>query len=373
VDARNGQLVWKVKTDTHPAAVITGAPALYKDTLYVPVSSIEEAVAAAPGSVCCTFRGSVMALDATTGAEKWRTWLVDIPQPQGEDGKYWGPSGVAVWNSPSIDPKRGQLYVATGDNYSNPPTELSDAILALDLETGKINWQHQVLEGDAWNVACVVRVSGNCPEDEGPDFDFGAGTVLATDKDGRELLLAGQKSGIAYAFNPDNGELLWQSRVGRGGPGGGILFGMATDGEQLFVPVIDMADIPGMDYPASPGLYALSLSNGEFTWRSPARNVCNGEPGCLPGIFGSITATAELVFAGSADGYLRIHDSQNGEILWKYDTKASVKTVSGAVGRGGSIGGGAAPLVYQNKLIAVSGYGFASYMPGNVLLVFEAD
>ncbi len=373
LDARNGELIWKVRADDHPAAVITGAPALYQNTLYVPISSLEEAAAATPGYICCDFRGSMLALDASTGTEKWRTFLVGEPTLT-TDKKQRGPSGVAVWNSPSIDIKRGQLYIATGDNYSNPATELSDAIVAMDLETGKINWHYQALEGDAWNVACIIRASGNCPEDEGPDFDFGAGTILATDKNGREVVLAGQKSGIAYGIDPDTGKKLWQSRIGRGGAAGGTVFGLAAGNGRAYIPISDMGNIPDEAFPASPGLYALDISNGDILWRSAAPSeACNNKRGCVPGISGSVTATDELVFAGSDDGHLRIHDASSGKILWDMDTVKKFATVNQISGFGGAISGGAAPIVYQNKLIAVSGYGFSSKIPGNVLLVFELE
>ena len=205
VNALTGDLVWKVKADEHPSTVITGTPSLYRDTLYVPVSSLEEATAAAPSYPCCSFRGSILALDAATGAVKWRTWLVDEPKVLGKNEKgvdRLGPSGVPVWNSPAIDAKRNQLYIATGDNYSEPATELSDSIVAINLATAKINWHYQALAGDAWNVACVAPVPANCPGDPGPDFDFGAGTALAKAKDGSEFVLAGQKGASSMASIP---------------------------------------------------------------------------------------------------------------------------------------------------------------------------
>ncbi|GIX30070.1 MAG: hypothetical protein KatS3mg124_0542 [Porticoccaceae bacterium] len=195
VDAATGRLVWKARLDDHPAAVITGAPALHRGVLYVPVSSLEEAAAAAPGYPCCTFRGAVAALDAASGRLLWRTFLVPEPRPRPPPGPAFGPSGVAVWMSPTVDEARGLLFVATGDNYSDPATELPDAVVALDLKSGAIRWHRQLLAGDAWNVDCFARLAGNCPEEAGPDHDFGAGLILAPAPGGRELLFAGQKSG----------------------------------------------------------------------------------------------------------------------------------------------------------------------------------
>ena len=284
-----------MRADAHPSAILTGTPSLHDGTLYVPVSSNEEAFATSPAYACCDFRGSVVALDARTGREKWRTWLVDEAAKVGvsKDGPdQLGPSGVAVWNSPAIDAKRGQLYVATGDNYSLPASNMSDAVVALDLATGRIRWHNQVLSGDAWNVACAMKTSASCPDETAPDFDFGAGTVLASGKDGRELVLAGQKSGWVFGFDPASGKLAWKTRVGRGSAGGGVHFGMAADGGVLFVPVVDNAFYGPEDFPASPGLYALDIATGQFVWKAPSPAKCESLTRCHAGYGGSITATA---------------------------------------------------------------------------------
>jgi len=373
VDARTGDLVWKVRADGHPSTVITGTPSLHGDTLYVPVSSLEEASAAAAGYACCTFRGSILALDATTGAVRWRTWLVDEPRVLGKNAQgvdRLGPSGVPVWNSPAIDTGRNQLYIATGDNYTEPATALSDAIVALDLATGRVNWHYQALAGDVWNAACVAPLPANCPRDSGPDFDFGAGTVLARARDGHEFVLAGQKGGIVYAVDPDTGRLAWQTRVGRGGMAGGIHFGLAAIDGRAYVPVTDMPDGQPSKFPASPGLYALDIATGGFTWKAPAPDRCAGRKFCLKGYSGAISVTPELVLTGSDDAHLRIHDAATGRVLWDLDTDRDFATVNGVPGHGGAMSGGSAPLADGGELIVMSGYGFVSKMPGNVLLVF---
>jgi polyvinyl alcohol dehydrogenase (cytochrome) len=374
VEAATGKLAWKISADDHPAATLTAAPTLHEGTLYIPVSSTEEAAAAAPGYPCCTFRGSMLAVEAATGREKWRTYLVDAPRPQGTNARgneRFGPSGAAVWNSPVVDAGRGQLYFATSDNYSQPATDMSDAIVALDLATGRIKWHYQALAGDAWNVDCFARASGNCPDNAGPDFGFGAGVVLAKGSDGRERVMAGQKSGWAFAVDPDTGKLDWKRRVGSGGISAGIYFGMAAAGGHLFVPVTDRPDGQTYDYPASPGLHALDIETGEFVWRTAAPDICAGRPLCIPGHGGAISATPELVFAGSDDGVLRVFDAGSGAVLWSDDTVRDIPTVNGVTARGGAISGGAAPIPYAGNLIVASGYGYGSKMPGNVLLVYE--
>lgn len=378
VNAFTGELVWKIVANDHHATTLTGTPAYHEGTLYVPVSSLEEGGATDPNYACCTFRGSMLALDARTGVEKWRTWLVDEPQLRGQNAvgaDKFGPSGVPVWNSPAIDAKRGQLYVATGDNYSTPATGMSDAVVAIDLKSGKIRWHHQVLGDDAWNGSCDDGKRINCPDEDGPDFDFGAGTVLAKGKDGKEYVLSGQKSGWAYGMNPDTGELVWKTRVGRGGVvAGGIPFGLAAEGGTVFIPVSDAPDGRTYDIGPQPGVHALDISTGDFVWRAhSADTVCKGRPLCYPGYGGSLTVTNGLVLAGSNDGYLRIYDSANGQILWEDDTTKPVATVDGGTAHGGSIGGGAAAIAYKGLLIANSGYGFAGKMPGNVLLVYGVE
>ncbi len=376
VNALTGELVWKIRANEHPSTTLTGTPALHNNVLYVPVSSLEEGATGNPNYPCCTFRGSILALDAKTGAEKWRTWLVGEPKlvrKNAAGADNFGPSGVPVWNAPSIDAKRNQLYVATGDNYSTPATELSDSIVAIDLMTGKIKWHHQALANDAWNAACDDHNKANCPEEDGPDFDFGAGAVLAKGKDGKEYVLAGQKSGWAWAFNPDNGALVWKQRVGRGGVVGGIHFGIAADEGKVFIPVSDVPDGRKYDIPPQPGVYALDIVTGEFAWRAPSVDVCNGKRFCHPGYGGSLTATNGLVLAGANDGYIRIYDTADGKVIWETDTVRDYVTVDGSTAKGGSIGGGAAVIAYDGLLIANSGYGFAGKMPGNVLLVFEAE
>ncbi|MCW1429850.1 PQQ-binding-like beta-propeller repeat protein [Novosphingobium sp. JCM 18896] len=375
IDLLAGTLVWKVVADSHPSATLTAAPTLHDGTLFVPVSSIEEAAAAAPNYACCSFRGSVLALDAATGKQIWRTWLgpaATVRATNAQGIERLGPAGAAVWNSPAIDARRGQLTVASSDNYSAPATELSDAIIAMDLKTGRIRWHYQALAGDMWNVACFSKTSDACPNPQGPDYGFGAATVLARTRDGRELVIAGQKSGWAFAVDPDDGKLVWRQRVGRGGVGAGIYFGMAAVDGRLFVPVTDRADGQPHDHPASPGLHALDLGDGSFAWRALAPDTCAGRAGCDPGFGSAITATPELVAAGADDGHLRIYGTADGKLLLDIDTVRDFPTVNAVAARGGAIGGGAAPIFHGRNLIVSSGYGYASKLPGNVLLVYEA-
>ena len=376
VDAITGKQVWRVKADPHASTTLTGTPTLYGELLYIPVSSLEEAAAGQPDYPCCTFRGSVLAVDARTGEQRWRTYFTEEPRPRkpSKGGvPQFGPSGIAVWLSPSIDEKRHRLYVATGDNYSTPATGLSDAVIAMDLATGKIAWAYQGLAQDAWNVGCAGQDKANCPEEDGPDFDFGAGVILVKGHDGREYVLAGQKSGMVYGIDPDSGALAWKTKVGRGGILGGILFGMAAVDGTLFVPVNDMSFGKAPDGPANPGIFALDIQTGRYVWKSPATDVCGATPGCSPGYSGAISVTSTLVLAGSIDGRIRVFDRVSGNALWEANTLLEVTTTTGSTAHGGSMSGGAAPIAWNGLLIVNSGYNFPGNMPGNVLLVYSAE
>lgn len=377
LDAHTGRRLWSVKVDDHPNATLTGSPTVHGDTLYVPVSSLEVTTAADPKYECCKFRGAIVALDTASGRIRWKTHTIrQEPRPVRTTSvgtRVLAPSGAPVWNSPTIDAKRGLLYVGTGENYSSPANETSDAILAFRLSDGALVWSRQMLANDAWNVACMMKNNPNCPPENGPDVDFGAGTILVTLPGGKDVLLAGQKNGVVYALDPDDrGALLWKRKVGRGGIQGGVHFGMAIEGTKVFAPIADLADgRDGRTYdsPPRPGLYALDAADGALLWSTPAKDVCGGRQYCDPGISAAVTAIPGIVFAGHMDGWLRAYDSGSGKVVWEFDSNQSVSTVSGTRAHGGSFGGAGAAV--RDGYVAVnSGYGLYFHMPGKVLLVF---
>jgi len=378
LDARTGKLLWTHKLDDHPSTTMTGAPVYHDGRVYMPVSSLEEAVSD-PTYHCCSFRGSLVALDAASGKVIWKHYTFDEkPQEVGKNAAgapILAPSGAAIWNSPTLDLKRGLIYVGTGDNYSAPTNTRSDAVLAFDLKSGQVRWSWQTMSNDAWNVGCLFH-NATCPDHLGPDFDIGAGTMLVRDEQGHERLYAGTKSGAAIALDPDTHKgLLWSKRLGRGSIQGGIQFGMASDGRRLFVPISDLGKKVDPEYPGEPhpGLYALDLASGAILWSRPAANDhCEGRTECDPGILAAVSAMPGAVFAGHMDGMLRAYSAETGQTLWEYDTTREVTTVSGAVAHGGSMGGGG-PLVHDATLFVASGYGAYSHMPGNVLYAFSVD
>ena len=379
VNALTGELVWKLKADDHPSATITAAPVLHKDRLYVPVSSLEEASAPDPTYPCCSFRGSVVAIEAQSGKIAWKTYT--IPTAPKQVGKtrvgtpILAPSGAPIWAAMSVDTRRGLIYVTTGDNYTSPSEDHSDAVVAFDLKTGAQRWHWQSVANDAWNVACMVG-GPNCPEENGPDYDIGAGAILVTTKSGRDLLLIGRKDGMVIALDAEHHDkALWQRKIGRGSLQGGVQWGMTAEPSRVYVPIADMADTADdkvYTEAAKGGLYALDTLTGESVWSTPADDQCKGERACDPGILAAITSIPGAVFAGHMDGRIRAYDSDNGKVIWEYDSRQDVKTLSGEIAHGGSVGG-PGPVVYDGVLYVNSGYGLYFHLPGNVLLAFSVD
>jgi polyvinyl alcohol dehydrogenase (cytochrome) len=380
VDAATGKLLWKSELDKYPHARITGSPALHGDRLYVPVSSREESQVADARYPCCRFRGSVVALDAATGRTIWKTYTIDRePRPRAKSRagvQLWGPSGVAVWTAPTIDAGRNVLYVGTGNDYAPPATNMSDAIVALDLKSGAIRWVQQITENDIWNLACRAtdRDPELCPDADAPDFDFAASPILVTVK-GRDLLIAGNKSAVVFALDPDTGKIVWQQRVGKGGTQGGILWGPAVDGENVYIAISDFTRVSGRtpDPALGGGIAAVALDGGRVVWSAPPQPCAADRRPCSPAQAAAVTAIPGVVFSGSVDGHLRAYDTRDGAILWDFDTVRDFTTVNGVPARGGSINNGG-PAVAGGMVFTNSGYSHHSgVIPGNVLLAFAVD
>ena len=379
VQAETGRLLWKKRPEPHEATRLTGAAMAYQGTVYIAVASWEESRTTNPDYPCCTFRGSVVALRIKDGSQVWKTYMIAEKATQTRKNE-WGPSGAGIWAAPALDTKRGVLYVATGDNYSEPATPMSDAIVALELTTGRTVWSKQTTPGDVWNTLCSTK--GDCP---GPDFDYGSSVILEKLDNGRDVLLAGQKSGVVYALDPDRkGEILWQVRVGKGGTNGGVQWGMASDGNQVYAATSDVTRIQTPQDPLDPrpqfvdpkiggGLTALRIANGEKVWFSPPI-VCspNAKPGCSPAQSQAVTAIPGVVFSGSLDGHLRAYSAEEGKIIWDFDTVRDYQTVNGVRATGGSLNGPGAVIV-GGMLFVNSGYARLGSIPGNVLLTFSID
>jgi polyvinyl alcohol dehydrogenase (cytochrome) len=367
VDAATGKLLWKLKVEDHPMARITGSPTLYDNRLYVPVSSLEERAAGLSVTYpCCTFRGSVVAVDSSTGRQVWKTYIIpEPPKPAGKSSKgvqQWAPAGGAVWNSPTIDPKRHAIYFGTGDSYTEPAPKTTDAVMALNMDTGKVLWTVQDTANDVFLVACNAQelqqlrpgepASENCPKEVGPDLDFGASPILRTLKNGRRILVAGQKNGMVWAHDPDrSGAVVWKTQLAERLS----TFGGAADEENAYFGL------------RSGGVAAVQLETGELqrfvAWKDPLT------PGRRQGESAATTGLPGAVFRGGGDGVLRAFSTDDGRLLWEYDTMREFQTVNGVAAKGGAIGGPGV-TVAGGMVFAGSGYVFGTGIRGNVLLAF---
>ena len=369
VDAQTGREIWVRKIDTHPSAAITGSLAFDGTRVFVPVQGLnEEAARSFAEYPCCTFRGSVSALDASTGNVIWKTYTMreSAPRPANQEGApAYGPAGGSIWSVPTIDSKRRLVYVATGNGYADPAQATTDAVLALDINTGELKWSRQLTPNDEWQLGCQQNPGANsaCPPGLVPDFDVVAPPALAHIGD-RDLLVLPQKSGIAWALDPaQEGAAVWQYRFGQGGGLNGQ-WGVAVDHEQVYVGVADLLT------PTPGGMRALSLSGGELLWRkSPLTRLCGFARGCSAGQGGPLTAIPGAVLNGSMDGGLRAYSSKDGSVLWTFDTNRDFDTVNGVKARGGSMDS-AGPIVVDGMVYASSGSGGLVGREGNVLLAF---
>jgi polyvinyl alcohol dehydrogenase (cytochrome) len=377
VDARSGKLLWTRKVTTHELARISNGPALYDHRLYVPISATEEVFSADPAYPCCTFRGSVVALDANSGRVLWKSYTIaQAPRPVKKNSKgteLYAPAGAAVWNTPTIDPVRHALYVGTGDAYTEPAAKTSDAVVAFDLTTGKMLWSYQTEANDAWMVGCVPETTENCPKNLGTDHDIGSSPILLKLHDGKRILLVTPKSGEVFALDPDKrGALPWKTPlINTVAPNNGeIAFGGATNGDAFYVPLEDGTFV------------ALDPANGKILWRvrleplsDLGKKTPNGEDRTKTGLRFGQSAAATLipgaVFTEGWDGIIRALSTSDGKVLWQFNTASDFKPVNGVAAKGGSMGGPGAVVV--NGMVYV-GSGYANVgggMPGNVLLAFS--
>lgn len=378
LDADSGALLWKTHVDDQPATVMTGSPTFYLGRLYVPVSSAEEYFAKFVNYVCCEFRGAVVALDAANGEILWKTYTTQqqaAPFAKNANGApLFGPAGGAVWSAPTIDAERRLLYVGTGNSYTEAPHEGSDAVIAMALDSGAIQWIRQLDPKDNYIIGCRPGIArgANCPGEVGGDYDIGASPILHELVGGRRILLVGQKSSQIWGLDPDNqGAVLWSDRLSQGGPVGGVEFGPATDADNIYAAISDIYQGAG----ARPGLTAIRASDGQILWTTPGTRVqCRWRNEyCGPAQSQAVSAIPGVVFSGSMDGHLRAYAAATGAIIWDFDTGgAPVATLGGRTAQGGVLDG-AGPTVADGMVYVHSGYAGRSGPDGTVLLAFSVD
>ncbi|HLZ74697.1 PQQ-binding-like beta-propeller repeat protein [Phenylobacterium sp.] len=376
LDAMTGKLLWSTKLETHARSMLTGASTFLNGVVYVPVSSSEEIATNEADYVCCSFRGSVVALQAATGKVIWKTYSVDQPAKPYRDagGKHLtGPAGGAIWSAPTLDPKRGVLYATTGDSYTDVDTDGADAVMAIDLKTGQVKWRNQVTAKDNFMVGCPPNAKGpaNCPSPVGPDVDFGSSVMLRTLPNGHDILIAGQKSGVAYGLDPDSGKTLWQVKLGRGGAAGGVEWGMASDKANAYVAIADGGR------GGTPGLNAVSLATGAVVWKTPTPVLpCPTGQRCTVAQSAPVSAIPGVAFSGAIDGHLRAYDTKTGAIVWDFDTAGGAyDTVNGVKAAKGGALDATGPVIVNGMVFQHSGYPGVMMGPGgrNLLIAFSVD
>lgn len=398
IDAKSGGPVWVRKVGVHPRTAITAAPLLNDGVLYVAHSSLETLATLDADYECCQVTGAISAHDPATGKTLWLSRTLPQPQRLGVSKvgtTRWGPAGASVWSAPVIDQKRGLIIVGTGPIAAPPDVGTGDAVMAFDLRTGERRWVFQATRGDLWNGACRSRYTDgkhpNCDFDKGRDFDFGAGIVLATDSKGRDVVLAGQKSGAVWALDPLSGAVRWHRRIGEGSSLGGIHWGMAVQGNALYVPIHDPEIQPNQNLPDDinqwvssarrvPGLYKLNIDSGQIQWAWHAKRSCKPDfvssetwPACPRqiGLSGALMGISGAIISIGADGVWRVHDIESGKVLRQENTiKPYTQTVNGVPGHGGSLDN-ATTVVADDMLYVQSGYGFFGGTPGNVLIAYS--
>ena len=349
-------------------ARVTGAPTVVEGRVYVPISSLEESGAGNPSYPCCSFRGGVASFDAQSGRRIWTAYTIAekaVPLRKTSKGtQLWGPAGAGVWSSPSVDVKRRVVYVATGNAYTEPAAPGSDAVIAFDLDNGRRLWTRQVMANDAYVRECPGKYrplvptenkSETCPDDLGPDMDFGNAPILRTLPSGRSLIVIGQKDGHAWALDPDrDGAVVWSRQVGLGldAGGGAIMWGSAADDRFLYLPITRAAQ--------TLGVAALRLETGELAWRASPADGGAAPVSVIPGV----------LFFGSSAGVVYAYSTDDGKALWQFDTAREFETVNGVAAKGGTINA-AGPVAAGGMLFVPSGYSeLGNGVRGNVLLAF---
>lgn len=379
INAETGEAMWVADGQaSNNFGMLTGTPVIHEDRVIVPVSGSGVITAGNPNYECCENHGAVVALNVRTGEKIWEYHTMPAAEYTGQVSstgvRQRGPSGAPIWTTPTIDEERNQIYVTTGENTSHPTTNTSDAIIALDLDTGEEKWVFQALANDMWNFGCSAR-GPNCiilDDTNSVDYDFGGPAVLVDTGD-RELLIAGQKSGDIWALDPVSGQMIWNQRVGEGTALGGNHWGIAVNTERAFLTIND----PGGAGQSRPGIYTYFVGTGEPSWFYEVQPECNDQRSDklrrCENLYGFSTTPLSVdgaVIAGGLDGRLFVFDSDSGDVLFEYDTVQEYETVNGVEGSGGSIDSHSISAG-SGMVFVGSGYGQFSQVPGNVLLAFR--
>ena len=373
VDAETGKELWQTRVEQQVLARITGSPSVHAGKVLVPVSSIEDPMTHVSTHACCTSRGGVVALDAATGAMLWQQHHIAaepraLPPERPDGPARFGPAGAATYVPLAIDTRRGLVYASTAEEYGRLDPAGPYSVIAYDINTGERRWAQQFLPtGAEREAACGAVADSDCRN----LFSMGTAPLIHTLPGGRELLLVGQKWGFVYALDPDaGGTLVWKRKVAAGGDMGGVIYGMASDGDRVYVPVSDVdATEPGR----AGALFALDPATGREIWhrKGPTPRCSWSTEGCTAAQIAALSAVPGAVFGGFNDGWLRAFSTQDGAPLLELDTARDFETVNGVPARGGQVSG--YPVVVGRDAVFVTSGASSVERPGNTLLVLTVD
>lgn len=358
INAASGEPIWQKFVGTIPHFhFVTGGMQYHEGKLFVPVSSKEVLATLFFPGACCTSHGMLVALEATSGEILWQFHTTPDAEEIIQPGARIGPNGAPVWATPTVDGKRNAIYIGTGQNYTEPATITSDAIISLDMDSGAVNWVFQARQNDTWNGNCEIPSSLRCPVPAGHDFDFGAAPILLDDGD---TLIAGDKGGVVYSIQAATGALNWSNKVSKGSTLGGIHWGMATDQRRVYVAATDFhidkatGGLADLVPDAKPGIYALNLDSGAIEWEIHPTHTFAGLT--TPSLYSAaLSVSNDLLFAGSLDGIARAFDTRDGTEKWAMDTAITFTNINGEPGNGGTIDS-VGVVVAGDGLLINSGY-----------------
>lgn len=302
-----GEVEWSVELDAHENAHIFSSAAYVDGMVIVGVAGIELVLLKDD----YTFRGSLVALDADAGDERWRVYMT-------EDDATGG-AGVSVWSSPAIDEERGWVFIGTGNTYEVPASPRADGLVAIDYATGVVKWVRQFTADDVFTIFQ--------PDPQGPDADVGAAPNLFTVGD-QDLVGVGDKAGYYSVLDRESGETVWSKSITEGAHLGGVMNTAAyADGviyvtSNDFSPMSDLAS--ALDDPIVEDIHAtvaLDAGTGDELWRveQPYPSV------------GALTFAGGVVYHGSVDGTIHAFDAESGSELWSQQVSDSLASGSSLV------------------------------------------
>jgi len=347
LDRKTGEIEWKTVLDPHPLSAIYGSATTVGKYVAVGVASNEENATTDASYPCCTTRGSLALVDPKDGAIVWQTYtLPPASSHSGAGGTVFGPSGASIWSTPSFDDQLNLIYATTGNNFSEPTSETSDAIIAFDATTGAIKWSNQRTKDDLWNFQFPLS-------DEHPDFDFGDSAQVYTLSNGRKVVGAGQKSGFYHVLDAATGEeVIPPVQPVPGGVLGGLFADTAVANGVIFANGVEWNPFDPSSGAPLGHLIALSADTLEEEWHvyTPFS----------PNLSGVAVANGVVYFQSLFDGNLYALNAATGDELLRVPVGASL---SGPAVSNGCVYVGTGDAIFRPAL------GGTPALPGGIIAI----